>query len=217
GSTGKGLERIRVEERKVIFNVQRLHPFRVPMRQRRPEADRVDALEVPVDALGLPQELRSRAKGPAVVVNPVHANLESTFAQVFDQVEVETVVLGDEVEGGAEAVAGVQLGELTHQPLAFARFHIVGDHEGEVLPVGPEVDEWQHRLPPQNADLLRDLPEEAGIAWLDRPAQVDGRRHRHPVKPPQPHGEASGYERLHRVVQTLDGAQLPMLRTNLTL
>src|SRR5439155_23687947 len=168
GSTGKRLERIRLEEGKVVFNVQRLHPFRVSMGQRRAQADRVEAFEMAVDALGLPQVLRSRANSPAVVVNPVHANLESTFAQFLDQVEVETVVLGDEVEGGAEAVTGVQLGELTRQPLAFARFHIVGDDEREAPPVWPEVDEWQDRLPPHRADLLRDLPEEAGIAWLDR-------------------------------------------------
>src|SRR5438105_3911079 len=99
GSTGKGFERIRVEERKIVFNVQRLHPFRVPMRQRRAEADRVKSLELPVDALRLPQELRSGAKRPAVVVNPVHANLEPALAQLLDEVEVETVVLGDEVKG----------------------------------------------------------------------------------------------------------------------
>src|SRR5204863_964327 len=74
---GDRLVWVRIEERKVVLDVQGLHPLRLSVRKGRTEADSIKVLEVRVDAGRPPHELAMGAEQPAVVFEPVNPDFKA--------------------------------------------------------------------------------------------------------------------------------------------
>src|SRR2546423_11887566 len=93
---------------------------------------RVDAPHLAIDYL-------AGAEQPAVVLEPMDADLEAALAQLLDQVEVQAVTLGNKVEGRSKSVACIDVRQLADPRLTGGPLDVMRPDEGIAMPVRPEV------------------------------------------------------------------------------
>src|SRR3982074_3677780 len=141
----------------------------------------------------------------------MHADLESSLLEVADQITVEAIALGHEVEGGAEAETLLQPGHLRHISLAVGGLDVVGKNESARAAVGPEMEKRRVCCAPIAQQVAHSLPEKARVAVLPGPAELEvGPLQGPPVCPPQAFDEPAREGGLDTVIEPAGAAPTPM-------
>ena len=90
--------RVRVEEGKVVIDVQCLHPFRVPVREWCAKTACLHHFEIAVDASRSTEKLRVRGEELPVMLEAVDTDFEAASAQLGEESVVQAILFGHEIE-----------------------------------------------------------------------------------------------------------------------
>ena len=93
--------------------------------------------EIVVDPGHLRAKIHRMAEELSVVLEPVHADLETGFGERSNDMGGSGVIFGDEIEGGPEPQPSFELHELGAALEAFQRVDIVLQDKRELLLLGP--------------------------------------------------------------------------------
>ena len=152
-AAGLRLERVGVRERAVVEHAEARHPLGVAVGDRRAPPDRLPLGEVLVDLGKRPLERLLVAPQLPVVMDAVQADLAAVGAQLLEEAVRDRVVLGDEVPRRDDPVRALHLADPLDVRDAVRALDVVGQHEREPVPAGPEVDE-RHALSAARADRV---------------------------------------------------------------
>src|SRR6185437_15259090 len=194
------LERVGVGEGAVVGGAQLLHPVGVPVGGGGAEPDRLPFGQLGVDLGQLGVEVGAGLEQLAVVLDRVQADLVAGGADVVEEAGFDRIPVADEVPGGVEAVALLDLDDLADQGDALRALDVVGEDRGEAVVVRPGGDRRQ-RLGAARPQFVAERGA-AGLDQdrLDRPAGELGARLAHRVTAPQGELQPPRHQRLDPVV-----------------
>ena len=107
------------------------------------------------------------------MVQVVQPHLEASGPQVGDQVPVQPVALGHEVEGRPESEPLLDVGHRRHQGLAGRRLDVMREHQRPPPPLRPEVQERRGLDAPLRQNPGQGGAEEVHVPVLDRPVEAE--------------------------------------------
>src|SRR5467141_4164386 len=114
-----------------------MQPFKVMEHESRAESDRIPLFQVMIDPFSASLEDFPGAVKFAIVLQIMHANLESVRVQMIAQfLRCGVIAFGNEIEGGAKAQARIKFHELPAAVESPFAFHIMRENEREALPFG---------------------------------------------------------------------------------
>src|SRR5713226_1720774 len=127
-----------VERGRVVKNVQIMQPIEVMVHESRSEPDRVPLFQIMIYPIRVGLE---GVPGPvefSIVLQIMHADLESIRGQVIAQfLRRGVIAFRDEIEGGVKAKVRFKFHEVPAAVESSFSFHVVRENESEVFSVRP--------------------------------------------------------------------------------
>jgi hypothetical protein len=159
-SIGLRFERVGVERRRVIKNVEIMQPLEVMQHERGAESGCIPFVDVAVNPARAFGEMFSRTIEFGIVVQILDADFKSAFRQPCAEIGRNDVpAFWNEIERRAKAVFHFELGELFHPIHTRCAFDIVRQDQAELFifrPAGP-VARFSRRARFNRPDVARAL------------------------------------------------------------